>query len=72
MASNIVLVKSNLVENSPGGWYCLGSKDLVQFSLYSNIIWSKNVSKFTIQLCSIKFYQLPEMLCQNYESKIFS
>ena len=67
MATNIILVMSNLVKNSPGGRYCLSSEDLVQISRYSNIVWSKNFSNFTIQLCSIKFYQQPKLLCQIFK-----
>ena len=60
MVSNITLVMSNLVDNSPGGRYCLGAEDLAQISVYSNKIQSKSVSNFTIQLSSIRFYQHPE------------
>ena len=65
MASNIILVMSNLAEISPGGGTVLSAEALVQIALYSNSIQSKSVSYFTILLCSIEFYHRPEMLCQS-------
>ena len=53
MASNIILVMSNMVESSPGDGAVLSAEDLVQISLYSDIIQSKSVSNSIIQLCSI-------------------
>ena len=72
MASNIILVMANLLESSQGDGTVLIAGDLVQISLSSNNIQSENISNFSIQHCSIKIYQHPEILCQNYESKIFN
>ena len=62
---------SNLVECAQGGRYCSSVEDLVQISLYSNFIQSKEVSNSIIQNYFVKVYQHPDNLFQNYKSKFF-
>ena len=52
MVSNLIFVMSNL-ENWGDGTSS-GTQNLVQISLYSSIIRSKEVNKFTICSCSNK------------------
>ena len=49
MASNLIFVMSNL--DSRGDGTSSATQDLVQISLYSSVIRSKEVTKFTICSC---------------------
>ena len=69
MATNVILAMPNLIECAQGGRYCSSAEDLVQISLYSNLIQSKEVSNSIIQNYLVKVYQHPDILFQNYKSK---
>ena len=70
MASNLIFVMSNLDNRGDGTG--LGKKNLVQISLYSNIIRSKQVSSLiTLELFELD-YKHPTILFQNDNSKFFS
>ena len=49
MASNLIFVMSNL--DNRGDGTSPGTQNLVQIPLYSNIIRSREVSRFTIRSC---------------------
>ena len=53
MASNVIFVMSNL--DNRGDGTSSGTQNLVQISLYSSVIRSKEVNNFTICSCLNKF-----------------
>ena len=57
MASNTILV--NLVGSAQRWRYCSSIKDVIQISLYSSFIQSKEVSNCIIQNYLLKIYQYP-------------
>ena len=67
MAPNTIIV--NLVGSAQRWRYCSSVEDLVQISLYSDFIQSKEVSNCIIQNYLFKIYQHPDNLWRNYKSK---
>ena len=58
MASNTILV--NLVGSAQRWRYSFSIKNLVQISLYSIFIQSKEVSNWIIQIYLLRIYQYPD------------
>ena len=71
MASNIILVISTWYRVHRGNGTVLSAEDLVQCSLYSYFIHSKNDNNFNFWSCLNKSYQHLEILWPNYKSKFF-
>ena len=70
IASNLVLVMSNL--DNRGDSTGLGTNNLVQISLYSNVIRSREISSFTTLELFELFYKHPQISFQNDNSTIFN
>ena len=70
MASNLIFVMSNLDNKGDGS--SSGTQNLVQISLYSSVIRSKEVSGFTtLELFELD-YKHPTIFFQNDNSKFFN
>ena len=70
MVSNLIFVMSNL--DNWGNSTSSGTQSLVQISLYSTVIRSKEVNRFTtLELFELD-YKHPTILFQNDNSKFFN
>ena len=69
MASNTILV--NLVGSAQRWRYCSSVEDLVEISLYSSFIQSKEVSNCIIQNYLLKIYQYPHNFMTELQIQIF-
>ena len=70
MASNLIFVMSNL--DNRGDGTSSATQNLVQISLYSSVIRSKEDSSFTTLEPFELDYKQPKILSQNDNSKFFN
>ena len=70
MASNLIFVTSNL--DNRGDGTSSGTQNLVQISLYSSVLRSKEVSCFTNLELFEQDYKHPTVLFQNDNSNFFN
>ena len=69
MVSNTILV--NLVGSAQRWRYCSSVEDLIQISLYSSFIQSKEVSNCIIQNYLLRIYQYPGNFMTELQIQIF-